>query len=137
MKRVRVSFIAVVLLVVAFSTIASAQQLPDVTGIRLGVAPREAYTTMQTSHPKDKVNIHSTQFPTIPQPVLHGFSIVSPPIGATMEMLIADATLPPSKQQVWRVQRYWRQQMNRSNLFASLREKYGKETLALTGYSPV
>jgi hypothetical protein len=114
----------------------AAQQLPDILGIRLGTTPREAFAVIQASHPKEKVTIHSYAFPEIPQPVIHGFSLHVPPLGAAHEIVIADATLPPSKQIVWRAQRFWRQQMNRTNLFRSLREKYGKETLALVGNEP-
>jgi hypothetical protein len=115
---------------------AAAQQPPDILGIRVGTTPREAFAVIQASHPKEKVTIHSYAFPAIPQPVIHGFSLHLPPLGAVNEIVIADATLPPSKQAVWRVQRFWRQQMNRANLFASLREKYGKETVALVGNEP-
>src|SRR5262249_59285723 len=75
--------------------------------------------------------------PTTPPPATNVLPSPSPPVGATMEIVSADATLPPARQQIWRVQRYWRQQMNRTNLFSSLREKYGKESFALRGNTPV
>jgi hypothetical protein len=112
------------------------QPLPDVLGIHLGMSPREAYAVFQTPHPQEKVTVHSYSFPLIPQPVIDGLSIASAPVGAGMEIVCADATLPPAKQQIWRVQRDWRQQLNRTNLFFSLREQNGKESIALRGNTP-
>jgi len=117
--------------------VSTSQPLPDVLGIHLGMSPRDACAVFQTSHPKEKVTIHSYSFPTIAQPVINGLSVTSPPVGAAMEIVSADATLPPARQQISCVQRYWRQQMNRTNLFSSLREKYGKESFALRGHTPV
>jgi hypothetical protein len=63
-----------------------------------------------------------------------GFS----PVQSTEERIAVHVTPPPEKQAVWKVQRFLgRQKVNRANLIASLREKYGKETAAFANGSAV
>ncbi len=115
-----------------------AQQLPDVAGIRLGVPGREGFAALQAKYPKVKLDTYPLQLPTIDKPILIGFSLGFSPVQSTEERIAVHATPPPEKQVVWKVQRFLgRQKVNRANLIASLREKYGKETAAFANGSAV
>ena len=117
---------------------ATAQQLPDIVGIRLGMPPREAYTVLQAKYPKVPLQTLALQLPTIDKPILIDFALGFSPVQSTDERIAVHATPPPEKQVVWKVQRFLgRQKVNRANLIASLREKYGKETAAFANGSAV
>jgi len=96
---------------------------------------REAHAKLQAQIPKNKIQVMSDTLPTIDKPVIKSFS--SAPAGQIMmgsegDQVSVDVTLPPNKQAVWRVvrQHYFANKgIPKTTLLASLREKYGKETL--------
>jgi hypothetical protein len=116
--------------------IATAEAMPDILGIQLGMPVKEAYAKLQADLPKNKLQVGSTNLPTIDKPIIA--SISSAPqatIGMGMEADIVKVyvTLPPNKQAVWKVERehfFPDKGIARASLLASLREKYGKETVA-------
>jgi len=114
---------------------ASAGGMPDILGIQLGMPAREAHAKLQAALPKNKVQVQSTNLPTIDKPVITSFSAVPAEqimMGMEGDQVTVDVTLPPNKQAVWRVDRqhyFPGKGIPKSTLLASLREKYGKETL--------
>jgi hypothetical protein len=114
---------------------AHAEGLPDILGIQLGMPAREAHAKLQAQLPKNKIQVMSEILPTIDKPVIRSF--LSAPAetittGMEADQVTLDVTLPPNKQSVWRVvrQHYFPNKgIARTTLVASLREKYGKETL--------
>ena len=125
-----------VAIVTAWSGYGEAGGLPDILGIQLGMPAREAHGKLQAALPKNKVQVQSTNMPTIDKPVITSFS--STPAEQIMtgmegDQVTVDVTLPPNKQAVWRVNRqhyFPGKGIPKTTLLASLREKYGKETLA-------
>jgi len=120
---------------VALYTANAAAEMPDVLGVQLGMPVREAHAKLQAQIPKNKIQVMSDTLPTIDQPVIKSSS--SAPAGQIMmgsegDQVTVDVTLPPNKQAVWRVvrQHYFANKgIPKTTLLASLREKYGKETL--------
>ena len=123
----------VVMFLVLAGTVAA--EMPDILGVQLGMPAREAHAKLQAQIPKNKIQVMSDTLPTIDQPVIKSFS--SAPAGAIMmgqegDQVTVNVTLPPNKQAVWRVARqHWfaNKGIPKTTLLASLREKYGKETL--------
>ncbi|MEP6601709.1 MAG: hypothetical protein ABJB49_07830 [Nitrospirota bacterium] len=119
-----------------FVPVAPAAQLPDILGIQLGMPAREAYAKLQADLPKNKLQVEEIYLPTIEKPVIVSFaSAPQQTIGMGMEADIVKvyATLPPNKQAVWKVERthtFPDKGIAKATLLASLREKYGKETVA-------
>src|SRR4029079_6681 len=109
--------------------------LPDVLGIQLGMPAREAHAKLQAAVPKNKVQVQSTNVPTMDKPVITSFSSTPAEqisMGMEGDQITVDVTLPPNKQAVWRVDRqhyFPGKGIPKPTLLASLREKYGKETL--------
>ncbi|HKE61911.1 MAG TPA: hypothetical protein VKB33_05535 [Nitrospira sp.] len=133
MYNVTMSVIGAITLAFALTHHAAAEGLPDVLGIQLGMPAREAYAKLQGALPKNKVEVRSINLPTIEKPVILSFSSGSHNVamGTEGDEVIVDVTLPPNKQEVWRVSRlhfFPDKGIPRATLLASLREKYGKET---------
>jgi len=134
MNMLRKSIIGTIAIVVALTTSAAAEGLPDILGVQLGMPARDAHAKLQAALPKNKIQVMSDTLPTIDQPVIKSFS--SAPAGQIMmgsegDQVTVDVTLPPNKQAVWRVvrQHYFANKgILKTTLLASLREKYGKET---------
>lgn len=116
-----------------------AAEMPDVLGIQLGMPVRDAHAKLQAALPKNKIQVMSDTLPTIDKPVIKSFSSTPEQqimMGMEGDQVTVDATLPPNKQSVWRVTRqhfFPNKGIPKTTLLASLREKYGKETL--TNYS--
>ena len=115
---------------------ATAKGLPDVLGIQLGMPAREAYAKLQADLPENTLQVGTTNMPTIEKPVMASFSS-NPQKGIMMgdegDSVKVYVTLPPNKQAVWNVERthfFPDKGIAKATLLASLREKYGKETVA-------
>jgi hypothetical protein len=127
------------MLMVALLTVNAAAEMPDVLGVQLGMPVREAHAKLQAQLPKYKIQVMSDTLPTIDKPVIKTFSSAPAEqimMGMEGDQVTVDVTLPPNKQAVWRVirQHYFANKgIPKTTLLASLREKYGKETL--TNYS--
>jgi hypothetical protein len=114
---------------------AVAEGLPDILGIQLGMPARDAHAKLQAALPKNKIQVMSENLPTIDKPVIKSFS--SAPgeqisMGMEGDQVTVDVTLPPNKQAVWRVIRdhfFANKGIPKTTLLASLRQKYGKESL--------
>ena len=135
MNNVAKSVIGIAIVVVLASH-AAAEGLPDILGIQLGMPARDAHAKLQAQIPKNKIQVMSDNLPTIDKPVIKSFSSAPAEqimMGMEADQVTVDVTLPPSKQAVWRVirQHYFANKgIPKTTLLASLREKYGKETLA-------
>ena len=121
----------------AINASTAAAEMPDILGIQLGMPAREAHAKLQAELPKNKIQVMSTNLPTIEKPVMASF--VSAPtqnimMGMVSDRVTVDVTLPPNKQSVWRIDRshsFPDKGIPRGTLLAQLREKYGKETRAM------
>ncbi|MBP2646950.1 MAG: hypothetical protein H6Q77_574 [Gemmatimonadetes bacterium] len=115
-----------------------AQQLPDIVGIRPGMPAREAFAALQAKYPKVPLQTLALQLPTIQKPILIDFAVGFSPVQSVEERIAVRVTPPPEKQVVWEVQRFvGKQKINRANVLASLREKYGKEAAGFTNGTQV
>jgi hypothetical protein len=131
------STIAIVALLAVLVNQASAEGLPDILGIQLGMPAREAHAKLQGQFPKNNLQIMSTNLPTIEKPVIASFQSTPKQtlaMGDEGDIVTVDLTLQPNKQAVWRVARehfFPDKGIPRKTLLASLREKYGKESRAV------
>ena len=129
MRCVRRVLFGSAVLLLATTSPARAEGLPDILGIQLGMPVRDAHAKLQTALPKNKIQLQSTNLPTIEKPVI--FSLSSAPteaitMGMEADQVIVDVTLPPNKQAVWRVYRthyFPGNGIPKTTLLASLREK--------------
>lgn len=140
MKIVSKGFLGSVTIVIALASYAAAEGLPDILGIQLGMPARDAHAKLQAQIPKNKMQVMSTNLPTIDKPVITSFSSAPAEqlaVGMEGDLVKVDVTLPPNKQAVWRVERQYffpNKGIPRKALLASFREKYGKETRALDSH---
>jgi len=105
-------------------------KLPDILGVHLGMDPKAALAIVHAHYPKETLTTYNTNMYTFPSPVYQG-TLINPadPHSDDFSFL---ATLPPDKQAVWRVKRVTKgMHVSRETLFAALRAKYGKETVAI------
>ena len=138
MNTLSKSVIGSIAIVVFLTTPVTAEGLPDILGIQLGMPVRESYAKLQAQIPKNKIQVMSTAttLPALNKPVIT--SLYSAPaeqimMGMEADQVTVDVTLPPNKQSVWRVRRehfFANKGIPKTTLLASLREKYGKETRA-------
>jgi hypothetical protein len=136
MKVISRILIGSLAIVVALASYAAADGLPDILGIQLGMPVREAHAKLQAELPKNKLQVRTTNLPTIDKAVIASFSS-NPQQGIMMgdggDSVTVYVTLPPNKQAVWWVERtrfFPDKGIAKGTLLASLREKYGKETVA-------
>jgi hypothetical protein len=135
MKKVLRILIGGIAMVIALTTHSEAEGLPDILGIQLGMPARDAHAKLQAALPKNKIQVMSDTLPTIDKPVINSFSSAPPEqimMGMEADQVTVDVTLPPNKQAVWKVirQHYFANKgIPKTTLLASLREKYGKESL--------
>lgn len=122
-------------MIVVLTSHAVTEGLPDILGIQLGMPVRGAYAKLQAQIPKNKIQVMSENLPTIDKPIIKSFSSAPAEtimMGMEADQVAVDVTLPPNKQAVWRVKRqhyFANKGIPKTTLLASLREKYGKETL--------
>ena len=122
-------------LLVALLTTNVAAEMPDVLGVQLGMPVRDAHAKLQAQLPKNKIQFMSDTLPTIDKPVIKSFSSAPAEqimMGSEGDQVSVSVTLPPNKQTVWRVIRqhfFANKGIPKTTLLASLREKYGKETM--------
>jgi hypothetical protein len=118
-------------------------KMPDVVGVRPGMNTQEALTIMHKQYPADMFQemvagcsggscTYQAMFPAVAgQKADYGWNIVSREPGNSPDVYLS-FTATPTRQVVWRVYRMTRNMHTaRSNVLAALREKYGKEALAL------
>jgi len=136
MKNILRTVAGSILMFTGMTSMAAADGLPDILGIQLGMPVREAHAKLQADLPKNKLQVETTNLPTIDKPVIASFSS-NPQQGIMMgdggDSVTVYVTLPPNKQAVWWVERtrfFPDKGIAKGTLLASLREKYGKETVA-------
>jgi len=108
-------------------------KMPDVVGVRLGMTEQQALQILHGQYPRGQFQEIPTSG-TIPEypKADYGFNVL--PTGEIATDVVVSLTAPPSRQVVWRVVRFTRRiHANHANVLATLREKYGKETLAGVG----
>ena len=113
--------------------------MPSVIGIHLGTPAREAEALLRREYPKGAYKNYPMTLKPIPEPMVLGFSMNLNALGTQgNDQTVVDVTAPPQAQVVWRVARMTNfMHINRTTLLSSLREKYGKESVALApGWVP-
>ncbi len=73
MRLSLLGFIGVFVVLVAINASAATAEMPDILGIQLGMPAREAHAKLQTELPKNKIQVVSTNLPTIEKPVIASF----------------------------------------------------------------
>jgi hypothetical protein len=104
-------------------------KMPDVIGLRVGMAPQAALDALRKTYPKSRYNQTLVDWwPAAPRPS-NGIDVMSAEVSSPDAYV--SFTAPPGPQVVWKIARYTRNvHVNRATLLAALREKYGKETIA-------
>jgi hypothetical protein len=105
-------------------------KMPDVVGVRLGISEQQALQILHGQYPRGRFQEIPTSgsIPEFPK-ADYGFNVL--PTGEIATDVVVSLTAPPSRQVVWRVVRFTRRiHANHANVLATLRQKYGKETLA-------
>src|SRR6185369_6047196 len=111
-----------------------AAKMPDVIGVHLGMDPKEAVAITKAHYPKNMLTPYDNNFGMFPMNIFQGAYIN--PANNFQDDFNFQTTLPPEKQQIWRVKRVTKgMHINRETLFAALRQKCGKESVA-TGNDP-
>jgi hypothetical protein len=116
----------------AANVVVDPKVMPDIIGIHLGQPARDAEAALRSQYAKSEYRAWTEPLPPIPVPLVLGYTINSNAVGAAgNEQIAVEITPPPNPQVVWRVNRFTNfMHVNRATLLASLREKYGKETIA-------
>ena len=110
--------------------------MPDVVGLRPGIAPQEAYNFLVAYDRSAAVYVSDTSLPPAgPKPTPVAIAMAQDATAA--EKIQADLTLPPLRQTVWRVARHLQfaqgKQTTIQNVIATLRTKYGPEAWMPSG----
>ena len=112
-------------------TIGDPKVMPDIVGMALHMSVDEAMAALRRAYPNRRVQTYTMDMPTASKPPMY---VIFLPLAEALnfaDVIAIDLTLPPQRQAVWRVHRYAQnQRVNRTTMLASLREKYGKETVA-------
>jgi hypothetical protein len=114
---------------------ASGSKGPDILGLRVGMSPQEAYDTLKNIDPTHRVTVGQILIPAVlgNKAAVYGMSPESLSTGD--EMIAVSITLPPNPQQVWYVHRMLTQKIHTTldPIIASLRQKYGQESVPISG----
>ena len=115
--------------------------MPSIVGVHLGMPTDEATATLRATY---KNAVGSSQgadtYRGYPKPVMMMYGVNLNTNATVPEHIYVYVTPPPQPISVWRIKRYVydpNRQIARAQLLASLRQKYGKETVALLGASIV
>lgn len=109
----------------------SANNLPDIVGIRVGMSAQDAYNALRARANGSKIGIAQSMIPGIQQPVATVMALQV--VGSSpREEITVYLTFPPQKQVVWNVVRTLTFEKGKEPTGASimdgLRQKYGPET---------
>ncbi len=105
-------------------------KMPDVVGVRLGMTEQQALQILHGQYPRGRFQEipASGVFPTNPK-ADYGFNVL--PTNEIATDVVVSLTAPPGPQVVWRIVRFTRRiHSSHANVLATLRQKYGKESLA-------
>ena len=107
-------------------------KMPDVLGVHLGMPAQDALTAAKKTFPNDIYQgIPANFWPSTEKPY-YGYNLLSKEPGNFKNMSLS-FTAPPGPQLIWGTLRMTQHlHINKLTLIAALREKYGKETTALT-----
>ncbi|HXW64483.1 MAG TPA: hypothetical protein VEK74_05335 [Burkholderiaceae bacterium] len=109
--------------------------LPDIVGVHLGMSLEQARTAFQKAYGSfshiDQLDMRFGPGGAMKAAyLLRTSNTDAGHANGTMEV---DVTLPPNAQQVWHMTRQVKQpNVNRANFLAALRQKYGKESVAIS-----
>lgn len=107
--------------------------MPSVVGIHVGMPVREAIATLRAQYKGAAQVGDPQQFAGFDQRVVLQMGAGIDVLGAPPETVYVEVTPPPQEQVIWRVYRRagdFNHKSLHSQLLASLRQKYGKETVA-------
>jgi hypothetical protein len=104
-------------------------KLPDIVGVHLGMSPDEVHAALQKAYPQP---IGGSKMSFGPNGTLAGFFQFLYHDDSRNIAIAVDMTPPPNPTVVWHVGRLAPQSsVNRAVILAALRQKYGKESVAL------
>jgi hypothetical protein len=127
----------------SFGKIADYKKMPDIVGIHLGMPAQEAYAVLRQEAGGSRIDPWPANLPYLGkiesgnQPAMHAWLVNTgggcQPSQGQSETYDVEMTFPPNPQVVWEVIRcmFPKQPLNKGQVLASLRKKYGKETLAM------
>jgi len=104
---------------------APANGLPDILGLRTGMAPGDAYNILKEHDPAHSVALEQVTYPQLygTKPITYGMNTAT---SGPDDQFSAEITLPPNAQIVWRVHRVLgRFSGTTPNVVNSLLQKYG------------
>jgi hypothetical protein len=106
--------------------------MPDILGIHLGMPAAQAEATLKAQYAKGAFRPYAQPLPPLKDPITYGWTMNQDAVGAAgNDQAAVGVTAPPNIPVVWRVGRLTNMMhINRATLIASLREKYGKESIA-------
>jgi hypothetical protein len=115
-------------------------KMPDIVGVHLGMTAQDALAVAKKTFPDDMYQgIPVNYWPSTEKP-WYGYNLLSKAPGNFKDMSIS-FTAPPGTQIVWGMMRMTQKlHINKLTMIAALRDKYGKETVALNnggGYTVV
>jgi hypothetical protein len=112
------------------------KNMPSVVGIHLSMPLQEALAALRAEY-KGAVQLSVPQtYDGYDQRTLLEFGVGINVLGSPPETIYVEATAPPEEQRIWRVNRRagdYNHPTLHGPLVASLRQKYGKETVAFSG----
>src|ERR1700687_832674 len=104
---------------------APANALPDILGVRTGMAPGDAYNILKAHDPAHSVALEQVGYPQLygDKPITYGMNTTT---SGADDQFSVEITLPPNPQFVWRVHRVLgRFSGTTPNVMNSLLQKYG------------
>jgi hypothetical protein len=110
---------------------------PDILGLRIGMAPQEAYTLLQSIDSTHRVTVGQVLIPPIlgNQPAVYGMAPETLGANNSSEFIAVSFSLPPNPQQAFLIHRQLNQTIHTTvdQIIASLRQKYGQESAPPVG----
>jgi hypothetical protein len=103
----------------------AANSLPDILGLRTGMAPGDAYNLLKDHDPAHAVALQQVTYPQLydTKPITYAMNTTT---SGPDDQFTAEITLPPNPQVVWRVHRViGRFSATTPNVMNSLLQKYG------------
>jgi len=108
--------------------------LPDIKGVRLGMSMKDAAAALRAGYPGAPQSSGTNRAPMYSTPFISGFGVGLELGSPLSDQVIVNVTPPPDNQTVYSVWRYVNNQhLDRGNLIAALRKKYGPETARFLG----
>lgn len=108
--------------------------LPDIEGVRLGMSLKAATAALKAAYPGAPQSSGTGTIPMFSSPFITGFGVGLELGSPLTDKVIVNVTPPPDNQTAYSIWRFVNNQhLDRGNLIAALRKKYGPETARFLG----